>query len=105
MERVEDWKGQQMRKIATLLTFGVGFLLGSKAGHKPYEKFMGVMGRLRQTKVVARPIESTADRVSGAVRDRGIAIADKVADATYRSIAGSGPVVIEARLVDVNKED
>lgn len=91
-----------MRKIATLLTFGLGFLLGSRAGRKPYEKFMGVIHKMRQTKVVSRPIESTADRVSGLVRDRGVAIADKVADATYRGIVGVGtaPVVIEARITE-----
>ncbi len=89
-----------MKKLRMLLVLGVGFLLGSKAGHGPYEKFMGLVHRLRQTKLVSMPIESAATRVSGAVREKGFQVADRVADATYRGIAGGGPVVVEARIVE-----
>lgn len=89
-----------MRKIFTLLTFGLGFLLGSKAGRKPYDKFMEVMHKIRQTNIVSRPIEATANKAADMVRSRGNAMTDHWADATYRSIAGSGPSV-EAQVIDV----
>ncbi len=89
-----------MKKLRTLLVLGVGFLLGSKVGHGPYDKFMGLMRRLRQTRLVSAPIEATAARVSGAVREKGFQVADRVADATYRGIAGGGPVVVEARVIE-----
>ncbi len=89
-----------MKKLRTLLVLGIGFLLGSKVGHGPYDKFAALMRRLRQTRLVATPIEGAAARVSGAVREKGFQVADRVADATYRSIAGGGPVVVEARIVE-----
>ncbi len=88
-----------MKKIFTLLTFGIGFLVGSRAGRGPYEKFLGWMRKLRHTKVVATPIESAADRASNLVRARGQAITDHMADATYRRIAGNP--TFEAQVVDV----
>ena len=90
-----------MRKLATLFIFGLGFLLGSKAGRAPYDKFKAIVGRIRQTKAVSKPIESTADKISGAVRSKGVELADRAADATYNRITGLGntPVVIEARIV------
>lgn len=89
------------RKLGLLAALGLGFLLGSKAGHEPYRKFMNGVRRLRETKVVSRPIENTAESVAGFVRGRGNAITDRAADAAYRAIVGNHPVVIEATITDV----
>lgn len=89
-----------MSKIGTILTLGLGFLLGSKAGPKPYQAVKGLASKIRHTNVVSRPIEATANQAAEMVRERGIAMTDKVADATYRSIAGNDPT-IEATVIDV----
>ncbi len=89
-----------MKKIGTILTLGIAFLLGSKAGPKPYETVKGLATKLRHTAVVSKPIEGAANHAAEMVRERGMAVTDKMADATYRSIAGSEPT-IEATVIDV----
>ncbi|WRS30895.1 hypothetical protein U6G28_04205 [Actinomycetaceae bacterium MB13-C1-2] len=88
-----------MKKIGTILALGVAFLLGSKAGPKPYAAVKRLATRLRHTAVVSRPIEGAANHAADIVRERGMAVTDRMAEATYRSIAGSEP--IEATVVDV----
>ncbi len=89
-----------MKKMRTLLVFGVGFLFGSKAGHKPYDKFKVVMRRIRQSRPVAAPIEAVAHKASGLVRDTGFSFSERAADVTYRTIVGGEPVTIEAHIVE-----
>ena len=93
-----------MKKIGTLLLLALSFLLGSKAGRRPYESFMKLMKKIRRSNFVSKPIEAVADRASNAVRAHGTALADKAADATYTKIANIGdsptPVVVEIDVVD-----
>lgn len=78
----------------------VGFFLGSKVGHKPYETLVAALRRLRSTRMVSRPIEATANQVSGFVRSRGEEITDRAASGVYNKIVGigQGPLVVEARV-------
>ncbi len=94
-------------KSKLTLAFGLvaGFLLGSKAGPKPWEMFSNGLRRLRNTRMVSAPIEKVADGVSGAVRRKGIEMSDRAADAVHRTIVGNHPVVIEARVTDTVIED
>lgn len=87
-------------KVALVMGLFTGFLLGSKAGPKPWEAFASGMQRLRRTRLVSRPIEHVADSVSGAVRRSGVAMSDRAADAVHRTIVGNHPVVIEARITE-----
>lgn len=89
-------------KTKVTLTVGLltGFLLGSKAGPKPWEIFSSGLRRLRHTRLVSRPIEHVADSVSGAVRRRGVAMSDRAADAVRRTIVGERPVLIEATVTE-----
>lgn len=97
--------------MGTKFTLGiglsVGFLLGSKVGPKPYEMFASAMRSLRNTRLVSRPIEATAERVSGAVRAKGEEMTDRAASSVYNRIAGVGkdPVVIEARVTRIEEEE
>lgn len=81
----------------------VGFLLGSKAGPRPYEMFVSGLRRLRNTRAVATPIEATAEGVAGFVRSHGESMADRAASSVYRKIAGvgQGPLVVEAQITQV----
>lgn len=92
-----------MRTKLTLATgLIVGFFLGSKAGHKPYEFLLGIGRRLRGTRMVSRPIEATATQVSGFVRSRGEEMTNRAASGVYNKIVGigQGPIVVEARVSD-----
>ena len=93
-------------KFTLAVGLTAGFLLGSKAGHRPYEMFVSGLRRLRNTALVSRPIEATAEQVSGFVRTRGEAMTDKAASSVYRKIAGVGqePLVVEARITPVDVE-
>lgn len=86
----------------------VGFLLGSKAGPRYYEAFASGVRRIRNTAVVARPLESAADHAAGYVRNVGEELTERAASNVYRKIAGAaqGPMVVEARIVhgDVTSE-
>lgn len=83
----------------------VGFLLGSKAGPKPYQVFQSGVRRLRNTRMVAAPIEATAQNVSGLVRSQGEKMTDRAASNVYQKIAGigQGPLVVEARVTQVEE--
>lgn len=97
----------QMRKIATLLTLSVGFLLGSRAGRAPWDRFIGTIAWVRESRFVSRPIDATAEKLSEIVRRRGTAIADRAADVTYARISriGQRRAAIEARIVGVDVDD
>ncbi len=92
-------------KIFFTITLLTGFLLGSKTGPKPWEAFSGALRRLRRTRLVSRPIESTANNVSGFVRARGFEMSDRAADAVHRKIVGDHPIVIEARVMETVIEE
>lgn len=88
------------RKIRTVAVLAVGFLAGSKAGPQYYEKFKAGVKRLRQTRLVATPVEAAADGAAGFIRARGFAISERAADAVHRTITGDDPMVVEARITD-----
>ena len=83
----------------------VGFLLGSKAGPKPYKTFRAGMRWLRGTRAVSAPIEATAYNVSELVRSQGEKMTDRAASTVYQKIAGAGkgPLVVEARVTTVEE--
>lgn len=95
-----------MRTRLTLAAgLAVGFLLGSKAGPKPYEAFQSGMRWLRGTRVVSVPIEATAHNVSELVRAQGEKMTDRAANSVYQRIAGvgQGPLVVEARVTELEE--
>lgn len=93
--------------MGTKLTFAlgltVGFLAGSKAGPRYYDAFVAGLRRLRRTRVVSRPIEAAADQASQYVRNVGEELTDRAASSIHRKIAGAGqgPLVVEARITEV----
>ena len=63
-----------MRKLTILIGLAVGFMLGSRAGREPYEKFQQRVRRLRQKPEVQDTVASMRDEVTGRAGD----LADKV---------------------------
>ena len=53
-----------MSKLSWLVVGGVGFLLGSKAGTGPYEKFSAQVQRLKEDPRVRRRADEAKDTVA-----------------------------------------
>ena len=90
-------------KFTLAAGLAAGFLLGSKAGPAPYEAFASGMRKLRNTRMVAVPIEAAAEQAAGVVRSKGEQLTDRAANSVYRKISGvgKGPLVVEARVTHV----
>ena len=76
-------------KIGIVLGFGVGYVLGARAGRERYEQIRATAARLRRTPVVARPLDAAGQRVSDIVRAGGEHVTDKVADAVKERLFGA----------------
>lgn len=76
-------------KIGIVLGFGVGYVLGARAGRERYEQIRATAARLRRTPVVARPLDAAGQRVSDIVRAGGEHVTDKVADAIKERLFGA----------------
>lgn len=93
-------------KIGIVLGFGVGYVLGARAGRERYEQIRATAARLRRAPVVARPLDAAGQRVSDIVRAGGEHVTDKVADAVkdrlFRGPADSAASSSPARAVRVD---
>ena len=61
--------------------FGIGYVLGTRAGREQYERICHFAAKVRRFPVVARPLDAAGEKVSSLVRNQGEKITDKVADA------------------------
>lgn len=76
-------------KFGMLLGLGAGYVLGSRAGREHYEKIREQASKLRRFPLVAKPLDSAAEKVSGVVRNGGEMVTDKVADAIKERLFGA----------------
>lgn len=83
-------------KIGIVLGFGVGYVLGARAGRERYERIRATAARLRRAPVVARPLDAAGQRVSDIVRAGGEHVTDKVADAVKERLFGAPASAAEA---------
>ena len=83
-------------KIGIVLGFGVGYVLGARAGRERYEQIRATASRLRRAPVVARPLDAAGQRVSDIVRAGGEHVTDKVADAVKERLFGAPASAAEA---------
>ena len=83
-------------KIGIVLGFGVGYVLGARAGRERYEQIRATAARLRRAPVVARPLDAAGQRVSDIVRAGGEHGTDKVADAVKERLFGAPASAAEA---------
>jgi hypothetical protein len=71
-----------MKKLWLLVGIGVGFVLGSKAGRKPYERLEGKIREVSGRAEVKQAADDVSD-MEGEVTDEAIDVAtNKVADIT-----------------------
>lgn len=95
-------------KFGMVLGAGVGYLLGTRAGRARYEQIKDVAGRVRQNKLVAKPLDAAAERVSEAVRRGGEAATDKVVSLVKERMFGSTQSRVEyvdAEIVEVEQAE
>jgi hypothetical protein len=77
-----------MRKLTVLIGLAVGFVLGSRAGRKPYEKLHEQVTRLRQKPEVQDTVASMKDEVTGRAGD----LVDKVTSKVSSTSTSTAPV-------------
>ncbi len=61
--------------------FGIGYVLGTRAGREQYARICACAGKLRRFPLVARPLDAAGEKMSALVRTQGEKVTDKVADA------------------------
>ena len=91
-------------KIGIVLGFGVGYVLGARAGRERYEQIRATAARLRRAPVVARPLDAAGQRVSDIVRAGGEHVTDKVADAVKERLFGA-PATPASPVVDATASE
>ncbi|WP_061962117.1 hypothetical protein [Demequina flava] len=78
-----------MSKVSWLIAGGVGFLLGSRAGREPYERFVAQVESIKGNPRVQRRTEE-AKRTVGRKADELVDKATGTDSATEQGGAGSG---------------
>lgn len=76
-------------KIGILIGFGIGYVLGTRAGRGRYEQIRAGVSKLRRFPVVARPLDAAGQKMSDIVRAGGEQVTDKVADAVKERLFGT----------------
>ena len=76
-------------KIGILIGFGIGYVLGTRAGRGRYEQLRAGVSKLRRFPVVARPLDAAGQKMSDIVRAGGEQVTDKVADAVKERLFGA----------------
>ena len=69
--------------------FGIGYVLGTRAGREQYERICHFAAKVRRFPVVARPLDAAGEKVSSLVRTQGEKVTDKVADAVKERLFGT----------------
>ncbi|MDO5720405.1 MAG: YtxH domain-containing protein [Actinomycetaceae bacterium] len=88
-------------KFGFIVGAGLGYVLGTKAGRERYEQIRQSAAKLRQSPVVAKPMNSASDKISEAVRRGGEAATDKVVGIVKERVFGQRPDDTEYVDVDV----
>ncbi|MCD4557822.1 YtxH domain-containing protein [Schaalia sp. lx-100] len=78
-------------KFGIVLGFGIGYVLGTRAGREKYEKIRAAASRLRSVPIVAAPLDKAGEALSDVVRVQGERITDKVADAVKERLFAVPP--------------
>ena len=68
-------------KMGIAVGFGIGYVLGTRAGREQYARICACAGKLRRFPLVARPLDAAGEKMSALVRVQGEKVTDKVADA------------------------
>lgn len=76
-------------KFGLLVGLGAGYVLGTRAGREQYEKLREQASKVRRFPIIAKPLDSAAEKVSDMVRNGGEAVTDKVADAIKERLFGA----------------
>lgn len=87
-------------KTGLIIGIGIGFVLGARAGRERYDQIKQLVYRLRQTPIVARPVDAAADKVADAIRSTGEQLSDAVAESVKSKVFGvrdAEIVVVENR--------
>lgn len=80
-------------KFGLILGFGVGYVLGTRAGREQYEKIRRAAAKARRFPLIAQPLDCAGEKVSDIVRAQGERVTDKVADAVKERLFGAPPSV------------
>lgn len=88
-------------KFGLIVGAGIGYVFGTKAGRERYEQIRKSAAKLRQTPVVAKPMDSASEKISDAVRRGGEAATDKVVGIVKERVFGQKPDKAEYVDVDV----
>lgn len=75
-------------KFGILVGAGLGYVLGSRAGRERYEQIKRSASKLRQSPVVAKPMDSASEKIAEAVRKGGEAATDKVVGIVKERVFG-----------------
>ncbi len=74
-----------MKKLSLLIAFGLGYVLGSRAGRERYEQIMGTVDKVRQDPRV----QEKAHQVADTARQQAPVVADKVSNAAGAAAAAA----------------
>jgi hypothetical protein len=74
-----------MRKLTLLVAFGLGYVLGSKAGQERYAQIMNTVDKVRQDPRV----QEKAHQVADTARQQAPFVADKVSSAASAATAAA----------------
>ncbi len=74
-----------MRKLTLLIAFGLGYVLGARAGRERYTQIMGTVDKVRQDPRV----QEKAHQVADTARQHAPAVADKVTSAATAATAAA----------------
>ncbi len=74
-----------MRKLTLLIAFGLGYVLGAKAGRERYAQIMGTVDKVRQDPRV----QEKAHQVADTARQQAPVVADKVSSAASAATAAA----------------
>ncbi|MSS84434.1 YtxH domain-containing protein [Actinomycetaceae bacterium WB03_NA08] len=88
-------------KTTLLVGLAVGYVLGTRAGRERYEQIKEWGRKLRDTPIVARPLDAAGEKTANAIRNKGNQISDAVADSVKEKMFG----VKSAEIVVVERPD
>ncbi|MCS4485094.1 YtxH domain-containing protein [Gleimia sp. 6138-11-ORH1] len=91
-------------KFGLFVGAGLGYVLGTRAGKERYEQLRTWATKIRQNKLVSKPLDAAAEKVSDAVRKGGEAATDKVVSLVKEQLFGQSQTrveYVEAEVVEV----
>ncbi len=94
-------------KFGIVVGAGLGYQLGTRAGRERYEQIKEAASKVRQNKVVARPLDAAAEKVSEAVRRGGEAATDKVVSIVKERVFGQSEPryeYVDAEVIEVHTD-